>query len=71
MSADQGNTLAQFHYGRCLYYGNGVSQSFEAAARYFKMSADQGSPYGQIGYGIIFFLVVKASVRTLKRLRDI
>jgi hypothetical protein len=45
---------AQYHYGRCLFYGIGVPMNAEQAVKYFKLSADQGHALGQYGYGLCF-----------------
>ena len=51
MAADQGDAVAQFNYGVCLYRGEGVPLDFSEAARYYKMAADQGSA-AQFNYGL-------------------
>jgi TPR repeat protein len=40
--ADQGDAIAQWQYGLCLYDGKGVSIDMRNAAHYFKLSNDQG-----------------------------
>ena len=46
-----GNADGQFMYGYCLEKGFGVSQNYEEAAHYYKLSADQGNADGQFMYG--------------------
>jgi TPR repeat protein len=38
-------------YGLCLEYGTGVSIDFASAAKYYRLSADQGNSAGQWHYG--------------------
>ena len=38
-------------YGVCLEHGRGVLQNYEEAARYYKLSADQGNADAQYQYG--------------------
>ena len=46
---DSLKTNAQYYYGLCLANGQGVAQDYSEAARYFKMSADQGNSEA-VGY---------------------
>ena len=40
-----------------LFYkqGRSVKQDFDSAAKYFKLSADQGWPEGQLHLGMLYF----------------
>jgi TPR repeat protein len=50
MSADQGDSDAQTTYGCALRDGAGVEEDLVEAAKYFKMSGDQGNSVGQENY---------------------
>jgi TPR repeat protein len=54
LSADQGNSDGQWHYGNCLERGEGVPQDQRAAAKYYGLSAGQGNSNGQCHYGRCF-----------------
>ena len=43
MSADQENANVQYRYGLCLFSGSVVEQKKPEAARFLKMSADNGN----------------------------
>jgi TPR repeat protein len=43
---DEGDAIAQWQYGFCLLKGEGVSTDLRHAARYFKLSVDQGNADG-------------------------
>lgn len=48
MSADQGNAGAPYRYGLCLFSGSGVEQNKPEAARFLKMSADNGNAGAEV-----------------------
>ena len=50
LAADNGNPLAQMHYGLCLKKGESVPVNLEQAVWYLKVSADQGEKDAQYGY---------------------
>lgn len=50
--ADSGDAEGQFRFATCLLHGRGVEVDEHLAARYFKLSSDQGHPGGQNGYGV-------------------
>jgi TPR repeat protein len=52
MLADTGDPAAQCEYGLRLFKGVGVPKDLTEAAKYFKKSADQGNPLGQLRYGM-------------------
>jgi TPR repeat protein len=54
LSADLGNELGQFFFGRCFEWGSGVAKDFEKAVKYYQMSADQGNAWGQNNLGVCF-----------------
>jgi TPR repeat protein len=43
--------LAQYHRGRCLFYGSGGPKDVKKAVKYLKLSAENGNPLGQCLYG--------------------
>jgi TPR repeat protein len=52
LSADQGNSFAQFTYGLCLERGRGISADVREAAGYFGQCANQGNPFGANSLGL-------------------
>jgi TPR repeat protein len=50
-AASQGDASAQCVYGLYVERGRGVQVDLHAAARHFKMSAEQDNPHGQCHYG--------------------
>ena len=51
--ADQGNSVAQSCLGALYYNGLGVEQSYEKAAKYYRLAADQGEVYSQYNLGMM------------------
>ena len=53
-NAQNGDTDAQYYLGRMYHEGNGVSQDYAQAVRWFRMAAEQGHPRGQNNLGIAY-----------------
>ena len=47
LAAEQGPMDAQYNIGRCYEYGNGVEQSYEEAAKWYQLAADNGHETAQ------------------------
>ena len=41
----------QFHLGECYYHGRGLRKNYKEAIKYYRQSANQGSPSGQNALG--------------------
>lgn len=54
MSAEDGNPVSQFQLGLAYYYGEGVEQDHNAAARWFAESAKQGYVHAKTALGVCF-----------------
>ena len=51
---DQGLAFAQYNLGVRYYKGEGVSQDYQEAARWFRLAADQGQPRAQASLGVMY-----------------
>ena len=47
LSANQGNTTAQYYLGDCYYYGRGVKIDNISAVKWYTKAAEQGNAYAQ------------------------
>jgi TPR repeat protein len=54
--ADNGDPDAQFLLGRLYYFGRGVAQDFEQAAKWYRLAAEQGLAPAQVQLGLIYAL---------------
>ena len=53
-NAEQGDPGAEFELGNHFKYGNGVTQDFDEAARWFRLAAEQGHPLAQVKLGYMY-----------------
>lgn len=53
-NANKGDVNAQFNLGRCYYRGEGVSQDYKVAFKWFAKAAEQGHARAQTGLGIMY-----------------
>jgi TPR repeat protein len=51
LAADQGFAVAQYRYAICFINGDSLQQDVEGGLRYFKDSAENGNPNGQLAIG--------------------
>jgi len=54
MAAEQGNADAQFEAGQMYAQGLGTAQLFEAARRWYELSARQGHAKAQFNIGFLY-----------------
>jgi len=54
LSADKGNSTAQFNLGVCYQNGQGVIPDYSKAVQYFQLSADQGNSTAQFNLGLLY-----------------
>ncbi|WP_440455254.1 tetratricopeptide repeat protein [Psychrobacter sp. ASPA161_9] len=52
--ANQGNADAQFNLGEMYYLGDGVSQNYTTAKKWFEKAANQGDATAQFNLGFIY-----------------
>jgi TPR repeat protein len=52
VAGDQGDAVAQYNCGICLWRDEGFSKDLKGAAHYFKLSADHKYAVAQYNYGI-------------------
>jgi uncharacterized protein len=52
--ADQGDATAQYILGRMYLDGNGVSQNYAEAVKWFRLSADRGDADAQNSIGTMY-----------------
>ena len=50
-AAEKGDVIAQFHLGRCYYYGVSVKRDYEEALKWFHMASEQGNSRSMIFLG--------------------
>ena len=55
MAADQGDARAQYFYGLCLMRGVGTLTDYNAAEKYFLLSASQENVMAQYNLGIMYY----------------
>jgi len=55
MAADQGYPTAQDALGSMYFYGNGVSQDYAEAARWYRKAADLGNAKSQYDLGTLYY----------------
>ena len=53
-----GSAAAQVRMGRLYWLGEGVPEDYEAAAKWFRLAAEQGHPQGQQALGRICYVAV-------------
>ncbi|WP_217646309.1 dynamin family protein, partial [Azotobacter beijerinckii] len=55
-AAEQGHTDAQFHLGKCYYFGQGVTEDESNAVAWFRKTAEQGLAGAQYYLGECYYL---------------
>ncbi len=53
-AAEKGDAEAQFNLAQCYYNGDGVTQNYEEAVKWYKESADQGYAEAQCRLGVCY-----------------
>ena len=53
-SAEQGRAIGQYNLGMMYEFGQGVSQNYEEAVKWYTLAAEQGLAEAQFSLGDIF-----------------
>jgi TPR repeat protein len=53
--AEEGDPTAQVNIGTTYYFGLGVAEDYDEAAKWFQLAAEQGNPMGQSFLGQLYF----------------